>query len=341
MKVQKRSLTIFLGLMTASAWGQVDSSLPPVNSNLPPVNSKAPVPFLGKGYQKRLPDDKTTLPPLLDDRRTYQLGSVWGKLPVNEDDLPAQTAGFQRMAKATAKVGGGTGFVLGEFEGEIVMATNHHVLETASDCDAAPIVFPLLDTRVRCKKFLGSWSDVDLTLFTVTMIKPKQRAELLAVAQNFSFKRKLSPEMPLLTIGFGIADNPQRKMVANQDDDCKVFSGQEDFRFMADPDELNPGPYKAWSFALGCEVSHGDSGSAMAARDNGEVVGIIWTGRIPKSPLVQDSDYLKELLMSRGDNIWKELSYAVPAVKIHEVLSKVFAGSNTAEGKIVKAVLAN
>src|SRR3712207_6050691 len=89
---------------------------------------------------------------------------------------------------------------------------------------------------------------------------------------------------------------------------------------MADPDELNPGPYKAWSFSHACDISHGDSGSAMVDRRTGEVVGIVWTGRIPKSAEYQNSATLMELLRLPQPAIWNQLSYAVPAVKMAEVL---------------------
>jgi hypothetical protein len=107
---------------------------------------------------------------------------------------------------------------------------------------------------------------------------------------------------------------------------------------MADPDELNPGSYQAWSFANGCDVSHGDSGSAMVDRDSGDVVGIIWTGRIPKTPDIQDSKVLDDLLRTQSPRIWKELSYAVPAAKIREVLQRILNEDSTLEPSTREAV---
>ena len=59
----------------------------------------------------------------------------------------------------------------------------------------------------------------------------------------------------------------------------------------------------------------------------GEPVGIIWTGRIPKSAETQNSKNLDDWLRTKNEKIWKELSYAVPAAKIREVLQKYLTDS--------------
>ena len=127
----------------------------------------------------------------------------------------------------------------------------------------------------------------------------------------------------------------------NYDDDCKVFSGENEFRFMADPDDLNTGSYKAWSFANGCDISHGDSGSAMIDRESGDVVGIIWTGKIPKSNRVQNSQYLEQLISNPNEEIWKELSYAVPAQKIGQYLNDLLDSNELSRvnSEIVSAII--
>jgi len=261
---------------------------------------------------------------------TYRIGDEWGKKPVTAEQLKKESAGFVRAAQATGRVGGGTTFFLGKFDGVYVSATNYHVMETASGCKGKTVTYPWLDLKVPCETFLGSWSDVDLALFTLKLT-PEQAEKLEAVGANFKFDAEIYPGQELLTIGFGVADNPFRAMVANQDSDCKVFSAKDEFRFMADPDELNPGPYKAWSFANGCDVSHGDSGSAMIDRKTGDVVGIIWTGRIPKDKKVQSSKYLQTAYEAGDKMIWEDLSYSVPAPKMKEHLQTVVDSDKTPE----------
>lgn len=264
--------------------------------------------------------------------KTYRLGDEWGKIPVTQEQLEDESSAFSRAARRTASFGGGTSFYLGKFNNEHVMATNHHVMETAPECKSKSAKFTKLGITAACDKFLGTWTSVDLTLFTLKGLSDADAKALGEVAENFDYAAELTNGQTLITIGFGIADNPLREMVGNQDSDCVVHSADKavdgdefvtqknSFRFMNDPDELNPGPYKAWSFANGCDVSHGDSGSAMVDRSSGRVVGIIWTARIPKNPKVQKSDFLRQLLKNPTIDIWKELSYAVPAPKIKEQL---------------------
>lgn len=274
----------------------------------------------------------------------YRLGDEWGKKPVTVESLKGETETFKRAALATARTGGATGFFLGKFEGEYVLATNHHVYQYAYSCLGNKIRFPMLGIEGTCDRFIGSWSDVDLAIFTIKLKNPQQDGEKLeAVARNFAFQEDVVAGQKLLTVGFGVADNPTRTLMANQDSDCYVFSKKGEYRFMADPDRYNPGSYRAWSFSLGCDVSHGDSGSAIVDRESGKVVGIIWTGNIPKTPIVQTSRSLTEIFQGQSEAIWQELSYAVPAVKIGEHLNRVSEEASRPERdrKLLKAVLAN
>ncbi|MEK6555765.1 MAG: serine protease [Bdellovibrionota bacterium] len=252
---------------------------------------------------------------------TYRIGDEWGKIPYSAKD--AADPEISKMAKATARVDGGTGFYIGYFGGKFVMATNHHVCPSEIDCMGVNVRFTALNKSFAIREFYGSWPEVDLALFAIEVPVMADQALLNSVASPFNFASPLYRGQELATIGYGVGGNPARQLVVNQDTDCIVFSDKNEFRLMADPDDLNPGPYKAWSFANGCDVSHGDSGSAMIDRNTGEVVGIIWTGRIPKSEKVQHSDYLNNLLQTPTEDVWKELSYAVPAFKIGEYLGEL------------------
>ena len=271
-----------------------------------------------------------------DDR--YRLGDEWGKKPVTEEDLKSNEH-FRRMALATAKVrGGGTGFYIGEYNGEYVMATNHHVCEDYDVCSGSRAInFTQIGFVTKVNRFYGSWPEIDLALFSIVVDSEEKKTQLNLVASPFAFAQDLYRGQKLLTIGYGIANNDARVMVANQDSDCVVFSGDAEYRFMGDPDEINPAPYDAWSFASGCDVSHGDSGSAMMDRETGQVIGIIWTGRIPKSEKVQTSQYLQELLKTPTEEIWEELSYGVPAVKMKSYLTEQIANGAVADD--IKVVL--
>ena len=250
----------------------------------------------------------------------YRIGSEWGKRALSLKGLQKETAAFQRAALATAFLPvGGTGFYLGKFAGKHVLATNHHVCPSERDCLGDLVDFRLLKKRYKVTKFYITLPNVDLSLLAIDI--PAADEKLMGtVGRNFAFNKDIQKGMNLITIGFGIGGNPSNNIMGNNDADCKVFSQTAEYKLLADPDELNPADYKAWSFSHGCDVSHGDSGSAMVDRATSDVVGIVWTGKIPKAPIAQDSQALAEMLKTSSPLIWKELAFAVPAVKIKAFL---------------------
>ena len=262
-------------------------------------------------------------------KEDYRLGDEWGKLRVTQSGLLSESEVFARAAEATAFLPiGGTSFYLGKFNGAHVIATNYHVCPVASDCVGDRADFRMLGKKFRVSKLLVALPNIDLSLLTVE-IPEKEEAPMAKVARNFAFDLDAYKGQELLTIGFGIGGNPSKHLVANQDRDCKVFSENAEYRHMSDPDEFNPGTYKAWSFAHACDISHGDSGSAMVDRRTGDIVGIVWTGKIPKSKIVQKSSNLDLMYEQGGDPVWKELSYAVPSVKIKEHLKGLTTSPKT------------
>ena len=60
----------------------------------------------------------------------------------------------------------------------------------------------------------------------------------------------------------------------------------------------------------------------MVERSTGDVVGIVWTGKLPKSKHVQSSEALIALFQNPTEEIWEELAYAVPAPKVAAVLKR-------------------
>lgn len=261
------------------------------------------------------------------DKEDYRLGDEWGKKRVTAESLRAENPAFQRAAMATAYLPvGGTGFYLGKFNNVHVLATNHHVCSSERDCVGDKAAFRLLNKSFRMTKLFISLPDIDLAL--VALDVPKEDEALVAkVAKNFAFRKELKKGQELLTVGFGIGGNPNNYMMANKDSDCKVFSKDGEYKHLADPDEFNPADYKAWSFAHACDISHGDSGSAMVDRNTGDVMGIVWTGKIPKAKAVQSTANLQKMFETSSPAIWKELSFAVPASKMAVYLKNLTTDS--------------
>ncbi|MFZ9519848.1 MAG: S1 family peptidase [Silvanigrellaceae bacterium] len=284
-----------------------------------------PLRLLGSGRLVHLFDDSLEF--LFSGVRDYQIGDEWGKQQVDVSALPGRDQVYRRSVNATAFFNTATSFYLGKFAGEHVMATNHHVLDSAQLCPGRLVQFSTRKQRYRCKAMIGTWPEIDLALFVLDNADLAD-VDLLPFAGNFSIGKPLEENTLLLTAGFGIAGNTSRMMTVNENSDCRVVSRRDEFRLMADPDRFNPAEYKAWSFATGCSVSHGDSGSPVVNRQTGEVVGIVWTGAIPKEERIQKSSYLREIQSKRDEEIWSLLTYVVPSQKIGEKLRReLIAGS--------------
>ncbi len=271
---------------------------------------------------RELPSNLTSFVSIDD----YRVGPEWGKSKIDSQALATMTPQLQRASKATAFVGlgfsgGATAFALREKDGAVWLATNHHVIGNKAACSKATIKFPHLGiSGLKCQKIIGTWKDIDLTVFEIAPTSEANKALILSVAKNFAFDQSIVKGTKMFTAGFGVAGNSlQRNMMGSQDDDCKVFSADDEFRFMKDPDEVNPGPDLVWGFATGCDISHGDSGSAVLNRETGELMGIIFTGKIPKVASVQSRDWLDDAYNTSSENVWKELNFAVPASKINEI----------------------
>jgi hypothetical protein len=259
----------------------------------------------------------------------YQIGPTWDKAEVTLNLLSDQNPVLLKTAQATAKLtvmfSTGTGFVVGQKNGQVMLATNHHVIEDQKFCDETKVAFEVLGIkRVRCDKVIVTDTELDLTLFTIKGLTADATSKLIATALPLT---KGGPQkgQNLLTLGYGFAGNDSGKLMVDQGDDCKTYSKDDEMRYMADPDVVNPGPYKTWLFAAGCDVSHGDSGSAVVDRDTGEVVGLLSTGKIPKVAQVRSADFLKKMFDGNTEDVWSELTYVVPFSKIFETHGSVLS----------------
>ncbi|NRA66745.1 MAG: trypsin-like peptidase domain-containing protein [Pseudobacteriovorax sp.] len=280
------------------------------------------VPKLGSG--ELIPEPAFSI-----SNQTYQIGSEWGKVPVSEEQF-AELPTLQSIAEGTVRIGGATGFYLGKFNGQHLVATNNHVCPSRARCGRATANFTMAGKSIRVKEFLGSWPSIDLAILALRD-DPRNESFLSTVKNPILFDKDLTPGQELITVGYGRANNTWRRLMGNWDSDCKIFSGENEFRLMKDPDELNPGQYETWSFSNGCDVSHGDSGSAMVDRATGAVIGIIWTGRVPKQSRIQDSTYLEQIFADGDEEIWTQLSYGVPAAKMKERLIEFASDETTLE----------
>jgi hypothetical protein len=236
-----------------------------------------------------------------------------------------------RMACATGHLLTGTSsgacVYLGTHAGHHVAVTNHHMCSMPGICRAATtiIVFPLLGITAHCRDLLGTWKDIDLSLLSLVFESRQRQVRAEQVAARFAFHIQPDINHPLITFGFGGAARRRRpspfatsSLVVAHGDTCTVFSDTGEYRYLVDPDQVSPNEYSVWSFAHGCNTSHGNSGGPVCLRGTADLVGLTWTGRTPKPTSVCDKRYLACIMASQDERIWSELSYAVPATRIRD-----------------------
>lgn len=279
--------------------------------------------------------ERRTEPPPIE---AYQIGD-WGRLFLSPQALyMSPYESLRKALSATANiaqpfVGNGTAFYVGEYRGEFLMATNEHVCSFKKCPDT--LFFETLGEVFLVKKVLGAWPTIDFSLFTIE-VPAEQKASLRGKELLFDFATPIEKGQLLVIAGYGVAGPSRGRMTYTHDTHCKVFSESGDYRLIQDGDEINPTESLVWSFASGCDISHGDSGSAVLDRSTAKVVGLAWTGALPKPEdgRLRDRTYVNALFEDGGATLWTELTYNVPAVKIHEHLSNWLeqqdsAGANT------------
>ena len=254
------------------------------------------------------------------DRMGSQVGSVWDRVEASDVN-----PNFRFLVQGMAAYRGGTAFYLGYWNGHYLMATNAHVqpeMKCASpEAWDSAARFESLEHEFACEKVFGTWKEIELSIFSISVPK-EYEAFFKPLGASFAFHTPLQMNEKLFTLGFGSACNPNSALTMTTGPQCQLFSKPNDFKFMKDPDEAQTSVYATWAMAIGCNVSHGDSGSPVLDRETGKVVGILYTGKFPKPETAQDDAFLETLLKSKGEGTWTMLNYAVPSLKIGEFLEK-------------------
>ena len=253
-----------------------------------------------------------------------------------------------------------------------IMATNHHVacgylpickrdLIDTDNLHESVVSFPLYEYDFDHVSLIGTWADIDLGLFAFEIPDSKitedarksMDANLSSSRLEFDFTSDIYPGQELVTAGYGSNLNPKNatypgntgspSLMFSFDNDCKVFSRRNEFplRPLGFGSALSGRYDGAFSFAHGCDVSHGDSGSATMDRKTGKIVGIMWRAAIVKSSNTQNSEYINTYFMDQkvGVEAFTDLALAVPAPKIKTYLDDWVIKNNATLGRIQKRLI--
>lgn len=280
-------------------------------------------------------------PTILSGLNDYQIGSEWNRKKLTRQSLRSEDWIVKKTASATAKIRTmfnlGTSIYLGKHNGNYLMATNKHVFTGIPFCLAGSrlavsVFFPLEGKTFQCKSVVGSWRNLDLIIFNIEVPSGQEWFFEYMTPLKFNFKADIEKGTPLLTMGFGSHKNPSTKLTMNSDKDCKVYSETNKFKKLVDP-VTNSQALKTWSFATGCDVSHGDSGAAVLDRESGDLIGLVWATANPKPVSLLSDTFMDTLFAENSESIWKDLTYVIPNSEIFKELSHWSRNSQVSKWK--------
>ena len=214
----------------------------------------------------------------------------------------------------------GTGLYLGSFNGLYLVGTNAHVLKNIPSCAVTPVVvqFKLANLAYTCSKVVGIWRNIDFAIIALR-VRGGTHAFLDQInPPKMAFKKPLIKNTMLYSFGHGAFENSDNSLTLKTGEDCRIYSGDNTLRRLKDPNQ--EGAVKIPSFAVGCDISPGDSGSPLMDRNTGEVYGFIWSTQTPKPLLVRSSTYMEQLRGANSDEVWNHLAYGIPATSIRDEL---------------------
>lgn len=255
----------------------------------------------------------------------FQIGPAWGAETINPEFLSSENDyAITRAAQSTVYIrtlfARGTGFFLGEHNGDMLIATNAHVLKNIPSCTVSPVIvdFKNVNLTYTCSKVIGIWRSIDFAILSLNTNSASRRTLLRLDPLKFDFSSDIAKNNLLMTIGYGDRTSSGSKLTLKRDDDCRVYSPTETFKRLNNPEEKDA--LSVLSFAMGCDISPGDSGSPVMDRNTGDVVGIAWSTYTPKPATLRSGAYMARLRAEESEDVWNYLSYAVPASEIRQEL---------------------
>lgn len=255
----------------------------------------------------------------------FQIGPTWGAEKVTSNLLQNENSyNITKAALNTVYIRSlfakGTGFFLGEHNGDMLVATNAHVLKNIPSCTVSPVIvgFKTMNLTYTCSKVIGIWRSIDFAIISLNTTPSSKRRLQAMDTLEFDFKADITKNNMLFSTGYGDKNSTGAFLTLKRDEDCRVYSETEEFLRLGNPNEKDA--REVPSFAMGCDISPGDSGSPVMDRRTGKVIGIAWSTYTPKPVTLRSSAYMERLRSEASDDVWKYLAYAVPASEIRQEL---------------------
>ena len=264
-----------------------------------------------------------------------QVGDVYSKTPFKEVYKKLNNSKIDKLientilinVKASSGYSRGTGFYIGKHFSKHLFLTNAHVMDK-KECKGARIAFLKGDLKIGrgdCGSVLISLFKNELSDLTLFSVKDDQLSGFIGKGLEIDFDYKVNSRDLLVQHGFGLkslrADSrAQGKLIkfnprVAMDNDCAIAGPSGVVADFVDQKIK-------YNMALGCDMTSGDSGSAIMNRESGKVIGLLWgAGKDPKRrDRISSAELWDSVFGSRDPRIWENMSYAI---SLKEVLPEI------------------
>lgn len=259
---------------------------------------------------------------------SYQIGEDWSRIFFKNftndrvlNHVLSATAKVEIPASLGIVPAQGSAFYVGQFNGEYLMMTNHHVISNFSQCRypgpgrvRAKITFATGD-HYDCARIVATFENIETTFFTIN-VPDSKKGLFQNLALKLDFKRTYKAGDKLLTAGYGTFDNPRAKLTYENSDTCELVSNTSEPHWLSFVNSKSKRTVQAWSFSHACEISPGDSGSPIVSRLTGKVIGLNWATETNKPMSLRDSATIQNMIQDQDPFMWRDLSYGVPNLSI-------------------------
>lgn len=212
--------------------------------------------------------------------REYQIGQEWNREIMTKDLLSDSQLSKAFFSYGTAvlekekKIYPNGVVYLGEFLGKHLIAVPYHQLTQAKaggtkySCSNFSYIFPgVKENPISAGETLVELPEVDQAICEIILHGKEHKLQ----GAQWKWETNLQVFAPLLVMGRGSYD-PQYRLSFDRSQECKVLGNPKNPQWFQ-----NKGYPGSWRLAMGCDVSHGDSGSAVYFRDSGNLAGFVTT----------------------------------------------------------------
>ncbi|GAB4406948.1 MAG: hypothetical protein OHK0056_06530 [Bacteriovoracaceae bacterium] len=253
-------------------------------------------------------DNSGSSPDSNQEQGIYWIGENWSRTIVNPQLYQVQSRSVQKLIHHTAKLTGPKGHGSSIYLGRQMILTNSHVVRGLG-CQNLSIEIGPNKERLRCEEILWSDRDVDAALIRVSGNSLDRLPGYKMREVDLPFRG-----LELAVAGFGVIANPNHEITFEVGGDCQILSNRE-MRHMPSPGTSPELAYNVWAVPVGCDTSPGDSGAAVVNAQTGDLVGIVFGGRLKKRG---------RILTNNDSDIWDQMSYIVPIREIQKRMRASF-----------------